>query len=148
GFLFAETDAEARLEEKLLLGKKALIDEMKGKRLPSLVIFDHRRHVAKSLPRPTDNPNPGSCFFIQTNTAKRSDNSGVAKGLRSRFEEFVWVGERITRILENRPVLVEVDGRLPVMVGVVLVNQEVDYGFPEGKIIGRRVLTAKRGCVH
>ena len=136
--------AEPRLQPALLLVQQLLAHEVQLERLLRPVVRNLRRNVAEPLPAPEDGAHPGARLLTEANPAERVDDGRVAHLLLGRVQQFVGGGEGVARIPEHRPVPEEADRRLAAPVAVVLVDQQVDRGFPEGNVIGRIVVPLQR----
>ena len=106
---------------------------------PRPVVLDDRRNAPEPAPTLEDGPDAGPGLFAQAYAAESADDPGVADLLLSRIQEFLGRCERVARIPQQRAVVEEPDRRLAGVIGVVLVDQQIDRGLPEGNVIRRPV---------
>ena len=139
GLGLAKANTEAGLEQTLLFGQELLLEEGQLECLPRPVVLDDRRNAPESPPTVEDGPDAGPGLFAQTYAAEGADDPGVTEILLSGVQELLGRCESVARIPQQRAVVEEPDRRLAGVIGIVLVDQQIDRGLPEGNVIRRPV---------
>ena len=142
--LVREMRPETRLKQDLFLGQESFLEEGQLKGFPRLVVLDDRRNAAEPPPVAENGADAGPGLLAQTDAAEGGHDPGVANLPLAGFHEFFGRHEGVARIPQRRAVVEEPDRRLARVVGVVLVDQQVDRGFPEGDVIRRSILPPQR----
>ena len=114
---------ELRLKQSLFLTEQLLAHEAERERFLLLVVVDHRRHVAETLPASEDCPYAGSSLLAQPDSTERGGDGGVANFLRGRFQQLGGRGECVARIGEDGSVTEEADRSPPAMIAIVLMEK-------------------------
>ena len=68
----------------------------------------------------------------------------VANLFLARLKKFIGRGKSITRVPEQRAVAEGLDNRLPGMIRIILMNQQVDGSLPKNDVVGWPILPVQR----